>query len=298
MDRPYVARELVPWGGDATTNLLIALDRRVQDRLLDPNAIAPIARLMGVGDVLLRLDLQTDQFSLVSARGLWEDFTKHGVPAGLDAPTTYGTKIPGKLLGTDVGDPAEPPQPEPKPVAVFPVRDPQTIIRAHPAAAPLVVDGDGEGLVDAAGVGLLPDSRLVVSSAQYDDSPKALRAHVPAGSVLLVTDTNRRQGMRWAGMRNNYGYTEQAGEQPLRSDLLDQRLEVYPGRHRPRPHGRGAARDEVGAGHHLRHAGLRLHPGRPAEQCVRRRPQVAHGKWPRGSRRSVGSDSSPSSSTR
>src|SRR4029078_1487554 len=93
MDRPYVARELVAWGGDATTNLLIALDRRVQDRLLDPNAIAPIARLRGCGAFLLRLDLQTDQFSLVSARGLWEDFTKHGTPKGLGAPTTYGTKI-------------------------------------------------------------------------------------------------------------------------------------------------------------------------------------------------------------
>ena len=43
MDRPYVARELVPWGGEASTNLLIALDRRLQDRLLEPDAIAPIA---------------------------------------------------------------------------------------------------------------------------------------------------------------------------------------------------------------------------------------------------------------
>jgi arabinofuranan 3-O-arabinosyltransferase len=229
MDPPYIARELVPWGGEATTNLLIALDRRVQDRLLDPNALAPIARLMGVGDILLRLDLQTDQFSLVSARGLWEDFTKHGTPRGLGPPTTYGTKTPGKLIGTDIGDPAEPPTPEPKPVAIFPVSEPQSIIRAHPAAGPLVIDGDGEGLVDAAGVGLLPDTRLIVPSAEYVASPKQLRAHVPPDAVLLVTDTNRRQGMRWQGMRNNYGYTEQAGEQPLRDDLLDQRLEIYPG---------------------------------------------------------------------
>ena len=228
MDRPYVARELVPWGGEATTNLLIALDRRVQDRLLDPNALAPIARLMGVGDVLLRLDLVTDQFSLVPARDLWQDFTKSGVPPGLGQPVTFGTRIPGRLLGTDFGDPSEPRRPDPKPVAVFPVKDPAPITRAQPAAGAVVLDGDGEGLVDAAGVGLLPASRVVVPSPEYAGTKGALARHVPADAVLVVTDTNRRQGMRWAGMRNNYGYTEQAGERPLVSDLLDQRLPIYP----------------------------------------------------------------------
>ena len=53
-------------------------------------------------------------------------------PAGLGAPTTFGTKIPGRLIGTDLGDPAEPPTPEPKPVAVFPVAQPQKIVRVHP----------------------------------------------------------------------------------------------------------------------------------------------------------------------
>ena len=31
----------------------------------------------------------------------------------------------------------------------------------------------------------------------------------------LVTDTNRRQGMRWQGMRNNYGYTKTLAEAAL-----------------------------------------------------------------------------------
>ena len=53
MDRPYVARELVPYGSPASANLLNALDRRIQEGVLDPAAIAPIARLMSVGDVLL-----------------------------------------------------------------------------------------------------------------------------------------------------------------------------------------------------------------------------------------------------
>ncbi len=228
MDRPYVARELVPWGGDATTNLLIAVDRRLQDRLLEPNAIAPIARLMGVGDVMLRMDLLTDQFSLVPAKDLWSDLTKRGTPAGLGAPKTFGTKIPGHLLAPDIGDPSKPPQSEPAPVAVFAVKDPVGIVRAKSAADPLIVDGDGEGLVDAAASGVLNGSQLVISSPTFDGRPAALRKQVPAGAVLVVTDSNRRRGMRWAGMRNNYGYTEQANEKPLQEDLLDQRLEVFP----------------------------------------------------------------------
>jgi hypothetical protein len=229
IDRPYVARELVPWGGEASTNLLIALDRRLQERSLDPRAIAPIARLMGVGDVAVRFDLQTDQFTLVTARDLWHDLTDDGVPAGLDAPKLYGTRIPGSLQVADVGDPSEPRLPVPKPVAVFGVTDPQPIVRAKPAGSALVVDGDGEGLVDLASAGLLDASRLVVLSPTFESRPAQLRDQVGDDTVLVVTDSNRRRGMRWAGMRNNYGYTEAAGEQPLREDLLDQRLEVFPG---------------------------------------------------------------------
>ena len=229
MDRPYVARELVPWGGEATTNLLIAVDRRVQDRLLNPEALAPIARLMGAGDVLLRLDLQTDQFNLVSARDLYRDLVGDGLPKGIGTPIAFGTKIPGRLLGNDLGDVSEPPQPDPPPVVDLPVRDPVPIVRTKSAVAPLVVDGDGEGLIDAAGAGLLDGRQLVVSSPEYDGRAAELRRRVPSAALLVVTDTNRRRGMRWAGMHNNYGYTEQAGETPMKEDLLDQRLDVFPG---------------------------------------------------------------------
>ena len=41
MDRPYVARELIPWGSPASADLLNALDRRIQEGVLDPNALVP-----------------------------------------------------------------------------------------------------------------------------------------------------------------------------------------------------------------------------------------------------------------
>ncbi len=228
LKRDYVARELVPWGTEASANLLIAVDQRLQGAILDPNAVAPIARLMGAGDVLLRMDLQTDRFSLIPARALWDIFTHHP-PAGLEAPKTFGTKIPGVLRFPDLGNLAKPAKPEPAPVAVLAVKDPLAIVRAKTASDPIVVDGDGEGLVDLASAGLLDARRLVLYSPSYEGRPKALKAAAGDHGVLIVTDTNRRRGMRWASMSNNYGYTEQPGEQPLEPDLLDQRLDVFPG---------------------------------------------------------------------
>ena len=64
MDRPYVARELVPWGSAASADLLNALDHRMQEGTLDPNALAPIARLMASGTIAYRADLQTDRYDL------------------------------------------------------------------------------------------------------------------------------------------------------------------------------------------------------------------------------------------
>src|SRR5581483_7060938 len=58
MKRPWEERELVPFGSQASADLLIALDRRVQEGVIDASAIAPIARLFAAGDVVLRYDLQ------------------------------------------------------------------------------------------------------------------------------------------------------------------------------------------------------------------------------------------------
>ena len=49
-----------------------------------------------------------------------------------------------------------------------------------------------------------------------------------AGADLVLSDTNRRRARRWSTMRENTGYTEQAGEKPLVRDLSDARLPLFP----------------------------------------------------------------------
>ena len=59
------ARELIPYGSPASANLLNAFDLRIQDRQLPPDAIAPMARLMSVGDIVLRNDLQFERYRVI-----------------------------------------------------------------------------------------------------------------------------------------------------------------------------------------------------------------------------------------
>ena len=228
MDRPYVARELIPYGSPPSADLLIALDHRLQERTLDPRALAPIARLMSAGDISVRSDLQYERFNTPRPRNLWDLVT--GAP-GLGTPVGFGSPVPnvavpdaslfdGLYLQTD------PSLPDPPPVAEIPVDGAPSIVHAQ-AGPPLVVAGDGEGLVDAAAAGLLDGTELVLYSGSDAGHPNALRSQAGTDAVLLVTDSNRRRGRRWTTVRHNTGETTMAGEQPLTTDLTDNDLPVF-----------------------------------------------------------------------
>lgn len=228
MDRPYVAREIVPWGSEQSLAFLQAVDRRVQDGSVDPNGLAEVLRLMGVGDVVLRLDLRTDQWSLIPSGALWKIFTDRA-PTGLDAPVEYGDRIPGTLRFPELGDLTKPnaEQPDPPPVAIMKVKDPTRIIRAKSDTAPILLAGDSEGIVDLSAASLLDANRVVLFASSYTQAAASMRA-LPASTLLVLTDSNRRRGQRWGVLHDQFGYTEVAGERPLATDPTDQRLDVFP----------------------------------------------------------------------
>ena len=93
------------------------------------------------------------------------------------------------------------------------------------SGAPVVLAGDGEGMVDAAAVGLLDRPGLVLYSAAL--SPAELQQALADGADLVVTDTNRLRGLRWGGLRDNHGPTVAPGEAPLREDPYAQDLSPF-----------------------------------------------------------------------
>jgi len=231
-DRPWIGREVLPFGTAGTVNLLEALDHRLQEGTFEPDSLAAIARLFAAGTVVLRSDLAFERFDTPRPRAVWQLFTDP-LPAGIAAPTDFGTPVPNQpdpalpmLDERALATPAS--APNPPPVALFPVERPVSIVHTAPSNRPVVLSGDGEGLVDAAAAGLLDGRSLTLQLASLTDAQ--LRRVLRAGADLVLTDSNRRRAQnRFASVRDVTGATERAGQEPLVDDLDDQRLDVFPG---------------------------------------------------------------------
>ena len=213
VDRPSVQRETVPNGTPASAALLNAFDLRLQEHTARPEALAPIARLLRAGDLLVVSDWQYERNSLPEPRRLWE--LVDGAD-GLGEPVPFTSREERRSTQRDA----------PPDLAVVPVEDVAPIVSAQPAAHPLLVAGDAAGLVDAAEAGLIDGAELVRFSATLDEA--AVEEALADGAVLLVTDSNRKRGERWNTLRHNRGHTETADEAPLAADLNDNRLPVFP----------------------------------------------------------------------
>lgn len=229
-ERDVVYRELVPSGSAASADLVAALDRRWQDRLTEPAAIAPLLRMMGVSDVVLRGDLQYERYRLARPRTLAALLAN---TTGISAVKAFGPQ------GVVASNPRFPLIDEeelltprsarqPAPVTLYQVTDPVPVVRAE-TALPVIVAGDGEGLVDVAAIGRLDEHGPVFYAGDLATRPGALDASLDAGADVIVTDTNRRQARRWGSVRENLGATETADEEPLRTDATDNRLDLFPG---------------------------------------------------------------------
>ena len=232
IDRPWVAREVLPYGSPESVNYLAALDHRLQEGTFEPETLAAYARLMSVGTVVLRSDLEFERFDTPRPRLLWAQLTTPVVD-GLGDPRGHGARTRNEAsdalpmldeleLRSDA-DAEDPP-----PVARFEVDDPVPIVHTAPTRAPVIVAGDAEGIVDAIAAGILDGDELVLELAALDDDD--LRDALDAGGTLVLTDSNRRRATSWfALLRDATGATERAGQQGLVDDPLDFRLRVFPG---------------------------------------------------------------------
>ena len=190
--------------------------------------IAPIARTMRAGQILVRSDLAYEHYDTPRPRDLWHLLS--GAP-GLAAPTGFGARVPNIAV-----DPApmrdeldlslDPNLPDPFPVTVVPVAGARPIVTAKSTQYTVIIAGDGDGLVDSAAAGLIDGNEPLRYSASMSDAE--LADALDRGAVLVVTDTNRRRAQRWGTVRFTTGYTEPAGLEPLAIDRSDARLPVFP----------------------------------------------------------------------
>lgn len=228
--RPIVDRQRVPEGTEPTVNLLTALDEPVQEETLNPATLAPLARLMSVGSIVWQSNLEYERYNIPPPQLSWSWLVP--TPVGLSSPKQFGPKIavkntgPLKTLNEQLLSlPAN--TPAPPSVAIFTVKNPRPIVRAESPVAPMVVDGGGRGLAEAAAAGLLNANPTILYAGSLTYSPKLVAKNITPGSQLVLTDTNRKQAERWDTLSNNFGYIETSSEIPP-PDPSDSRLNLFP----------------------------------------------------------------------
>jgi arabinofuranan 3-O-arabinosyltransferase len=227
-DRPYVARETLPTGSAPSVNLLVALDHRLQDASFEPDALAAYARLTNIGTVVLRSDLEYERFDTPKPRDTWRLLTEP-LATGLGEPEGFGNgernrasssvpAIDSRQLAMPT-DAADPPQ-----VALFAVRDAIPIVHSAPTEQPVLLAGDGEGIVDAAAAGIIDGRALVLESGALTE--EQLQQQLRRQADLVLTDSNRRRNQQFfSGVRDNSGYTERAGQDSSDAEF---RLDPFP----------------------------------------------------------------------
>jgi len=265
IDRPYLAREVLPYGAPQTVNLLDALDRRMQEGTFEPSSLAAVGRLLGIGTISLRSDLQYERFLTPRPRLLYAQLTSPLAP-GLRPPTGFGptsrnTPFPAFPLVDELDLRTPLAAPDPPPVALFEVKNSVPIVHTAPVTRPVVLDGDGDGLVEAAGAGLLDGRALVRELGAMDDGQ--LGQALQAGGDLVMTDSNRRRIQEWfTSLRDNKGPTERAGQTSPDKSGYDFRLDPFPGEN---DDGRTVVEQDGGRVDASADGG----PGRPEDRPVR-----------------------------
>jgi hypothetical protein len=229
LTRPFVTREQQALGSLASYDLLYGLDNPMQNGIVEPNAIAPLARLMSAGDLLVQNDLAYERYN--SPRPLQMASDLSPTPAGLSAPVGYGAPRPNisQIPMTDEEALAtSPDQAWPAPEEVMAVADPRPIVRAESTTGELVLDGDGVGLDEAASAGLLNSDSSILYAGTLDTHKKAEAQALGSNSTLVLTDSNRKTAFRWNTILGNAGETL-TKSQPQPTDPNNAPLNLFPG---------------------------------------------------------------------
>ena len=229
LTRPFVTREQQVMGSMATADALYALDAPIQTSIESWAALAPMARLLSSGNVMVEYDQRSALYGVPQAVTLARSLAH--TPRGLFGPRTFGA--PGQRVQKPTVDaqllalPARPAPPSP--IALYSVGAPRPIARAESNRGAVIVAGDATGLDTLAAQGLLDTKSALYYSGTLDAHPARLRSLAARGATLVVTDSNRKQGFRWNGLSANAGATETARSTGATRTPSDAPIDLFPG---------------------------------------------------------------------
>ena len=230
LNRDFVTREQQIMGSIATADTLYAIDGPMQDGIANMNALAPMARLMSVGDVMVQYDENYEHYGVPQPQLLALQLLQ--TPLGLSDPMSFGSPRPNvSMVSTlneqDLSVPGN--LTWPSPVVTYTVADPRPTLRGESDTGAIVMEGDATGLNNLAGLGLLNTDSAIYYAGTLANDPARLSSLATQGAQLVVTDTNRKQAFRWDTLTANAGYTETPSDNPAKTDQSDSPIELFPG---------------------------------------------------------------------
>ncbi len=219
-ERALVTRDLLPLGSPAAMDLWFAFDDRVQDGVAEAESLETIARFFAADVIWLTNDIAFDRFGLARPETVRDlvlsspdviDVEAFGEPV-VNVPE-FAMTDPTELADDSVGAANAPVE------LVFLGTDSE-LARAYDRT--VLVAGSGDGVVDLAAAGLLPDGVGVRYAA--DDV-----GAWPSDVGVIVTDSNRDQARHWRSSQDTRGFTETGGpEQDVLDEVAsDTRLPVF-----------------------------------------------------------------------
>ncbi|MGI9645034.1 MAG: alpha-(1-_3)-arabinofuranosyltransferase domain-containing protein, partial [Ilumatobacteraceae bacterium] len=224
-DRDLVTRDLLPLGSAGAMDLLYALDDRFQEGTIEPESIAPVARLLGADTVWVANDAEFERFrtprpevaaDLLTSSAPDTAQRSFGEPFVVEpnVPMVDPTSLSDRRVGTPIA-----------PIVLVDVDDAPGVVRAKDRT--VVIAGSGDGVVDAAAAGLLTGHELIRYSGSL--TTEELVAEFDAGTPLIVTDSNRDRARHWRTSQDVHGHTESGGsaDDVLVRTNADQRLDVF-----------------------------------------------------------------------
>jgi hypothetical protein len=230
LTRSFVTREQQIMGSIATADTLYALDDPLQEDTANMNALAPMARLMSAGDLMVEYDQRYEHYGTPQPQLLALQLLK--TPPGLTDPVSFGTPRPNVSTVSTLNE-ADLAAPStlgwPAPLVTYTVPDPRPELRAESDSGAVVMAGDATGLNNLAGLGLLNTDSALYYAGSLSGDPDRLKSLVAGGAQLVLTDTNRKQAFRWDTLSANAGATETPQENPAKTDLSDSPIELFPG---------------------------------------------------------------------
>lgn len=209
----------VPLSTPISASTLEAITLMGAEPMYVPGVIGPMARRLGITEIVLRNDVDWQALNRprpAAFDGLRSD-------PDLELVATFGA--PGtNTVAPDDGGPVADRERTLPPVEIYAVTDPSSGFTVSPAAAPILVSGDGFAWPGMARAGLLDGAQPLTFTG--DLSSAELTTDLEAGAPLVITDANRRRLRVLLSYEPDYSYAL-VGDQDL--DRPSQSLWKQPG---------------------------------------------------------------------